>query len=488
MILVKKILGLVLTLFVVFSFVGVGRANAQWQCSVNNGFCNIGGFCRSCDRNAACEANGDGKDYACCMGVGEATGDPNNPCQCRLDAACGGNPQPTVVPPTPTPLVNGYVKGGYRLQPGNVAIGETHFGSDQNKISVYLDEQVQDMLIPHNITSGGIGDGTTNYTSLGIVTWKLLDAVPGAWAVRSSVPSGYAVGYTICYNNTQRGCHVVPTGQPVPNMGNRVVLDEQTMLATRVNGVGDGSVEVFWHYCKNQAPGGLRVSPELACGQTGAQTVMWDGLAGTVTYQLRIDNGGNWTGDVNGDGQCDFQGLGGDGDYCVDNIPATVSPSYVIASPGLPSGKTYRIWVHAINQCGGGTTVSTQINYARTCPSPTVPVPSATGTAVSCQNITVWKNGVRLVEPYAAIALNDRIDFKAAVASSRSVSKIYYQVTKGTNRPQRIGVSAFCPAGGTTRNQYTATLNLLQDVSGSYNVKYDGVDYGTCMPLVTLVP
>lgn len=477
MILVKKILGF-LGMLVVLGFWSSNSVGAQWVCT-DGGLagCTPGGSCTSCIADQSCSDNNPDTPFACCNGTGQATGDPNNPCFCNLECNTG----PTPVPPTPTPYLNAFVQGRYRLQPGNVPVSENYSGFGAG-LQVTLDSYLVggDVVVPHDITQGGgYGTALDKYTSAGNVDWRLLYPPLDTWAVRLRVPAGYSAGYTVSYNNTSN--HGVTYPAMVPNFGNRLQLNEQAMMDS---GSGPNRfADVYWHLCKNEAPGGLVVNPEYSCNQSGPQTVRWDRLGSAVSYSLRIDDGDRWTGDANGDGKCDFQGKNpkaGVDDYCVDNIPTTTNPSYVIPG-GLPSGKTYRIWVHAINQCGGGTTVSTQITYDRMCPTDT-PTPE-----VSCQNLTLSKNGKVLTEPYTGkIALGDKVDYTLSVKSAKSLESVVYLVSTPQGS-KKVTVPAFCPTD--TENVYSAQTSLVHSSGGRYQVKYLSAVYGTrCVPAVTIAP
>ena len=82
--------------------------------------------------------------------------------------------------------------------------------------------------------------------------------------VSVSVPAGYTVGYTLCYNNTN--CH---TNAPV--MSNTVSLPDNSFC-----GSGDGYADLWWHYyppavpnCKN-----LTGPAALYVGETGTFSAM----------------------------------------------------------------------------------------------------------------------------------------------------------------------------------------------------------------------
>ncbi|BCX15051.1 MAG: hypothetical protein KatS3mg088_734 [Patescibacteria group bacterium] len=127
-------------------------------------------------------------------------------CESRYSGGGGGGSQPTPEPePDPTPPPPTSTIQGYKvIYPGNAA------ASPASSQTVYLD--------------GGSPNTNNPYYFVGT-------NVVGNHTVSVSVPSGYAVGYTLCYNATN--CH----GNP-PTVGSSV----------NVNSPANGYTDLWWHY------------------------------------------------------------------------------------------------------------------------------------------------------------------------------------------------------------------------------------------------
>ncbi len=496
MVLVKKILGLVLTLFVVFGFVGVSRANAfickcAWEFPVCGVDVDPSGnpSCRDQDNdtdcpeglntigNLGCDQNGDGHGNAC-------YDDP---------AACGGgDPGPTVTPViTPDPgVLQGYVRGKYRLMPGNTVINEDYFGG-ANSVQVFLDQYRygSDFVIPYDVTDLEVrpGQSSDSYRFSSVYSpadWYFPQSIENyLFTARVRVPSGYSVGYTMCYNKSDGACaaHNVANGTKVPNRSSLVRFGRSEQQAMQSSTQENPYADIYWHFCKNVSPSTLSVDERSCESINDTSTFRWTMVPSALTYALRIDDtADDWRGDSDKNGACDARRVGND--YCIDGIPQSSGSSEIVyrLTEGLIPGHYYKVWLHALNQCNDAGTVSTQITVdVPSCTSPT-PIPDPTGGPVySCQNMTVWKNGVKLVEPLTGkILLNDQIEYKTYVTSSTPVRNMYFHVKIANQTVFTRQAFAYCSGAGD--NVYDSSFSVLQNSYGKYNVKLTDVEFGPC--------
>ncbi len=209
----------------------------------------------SCDSNCSFQYCSSNDDIVCEYRTFEGFGycAPTN-CNTAGNCCALGGPTPAPPPPpppgpTPVPSYQCTVQGYKVVMPGNQAIQ------------------------PASGQTVTLNDPATSVTAEPYFLYY--QSAGKSRTVSVSVPAGYTVGYTLCYNNT--GCHTNP-----PVMSNTVTLPDNSFC-----GSSAGFADLWWHYypppvpnCKN-----LTGPSSLYVGDTGTFTATYEN--GTATIDQR---------------------------------------------------------------------------------------------------------------------------------------------------------------------------------------------------------
>lgn len=207
----------------------------------------------------------------------------------------------------------------------------------------------------------------------------------------------------------------------------------------------------------------------LACGAT-TTNITWTGDPDASAYALRVDDTSNpWT------GTCASVNAG---DVCIDNQVGTTYNKAIVA------GRTYNVWVHALNSCGEWSA-----------PSPTFTFTAMGSLTLSgSQNIQTGTSTTFTANLNPAVSVG-RVDFSTSnngvatltPASDNNAAGGYTTSVQGASAgTSNIGASAYSTGGALLCSAPTVPVTVSASTAAWWQVR--GADVNVAGSLTSMIP